>query len=171
MDTADGVIHAVVCQHIRTARRTRIEGRWFADCTGDASVGFLAGADLEVTKEGHMGQSNLFNFTEGTSAEPFPKCLCKDTDPIDNAVGATNKPVAFPRCPWALDLRDPLWVEAHPGSQMDAEIAPHSELVYWQFGPSGDKPPVRPKSAMRFSCTPGPMQSPPVSCRPRPSRD
>ncbi len=44
---------------------------------------------------------------------------------------------------WALDLRDPLWVEAHPGSQMDDEISPHSELVYWQFGPRGDRPPVR----------------------------
>jgi predicted dehydrogenase len=44
---------------------------------------------------------------------------------------------------WALDLRDPIWVEAHPGSQMDGEISPHSELVYWQFGPRGDKPPVR----------------------------
>ena len=44
---------------------------------------------------------------------------------------------------WALDLRDPLWIEAHPGSQMDAEISPHSEMVYWQFGPRGDQPPVR----------------------------
>ncbi len=44
---AAGVIHAVVCQHIRTARRMRIEGRWFADCTGDAAVGFLAGADTK----------------------------------------------------------------------------------------------------------------------------
>ena len=44
---------------------------------------------------------------------------------------------------WALDLRDPLWIEAHPGSQMDAEITPHSELVYWQFGQRGNQPPVR----------------------------
>jgi predicted dehydrogenase len=44
---------------------------------------------------------------------------------------------------WALDLRDPLWIEGRPGSQMDAEISPHSELVYWQFGPRGEQPPVR----------------------------
>ena len=44
---------------------------------------------------------------------------------------------------WALDLRDPLWIEARPGSQMDKEITPHSEMVTWQFGPRGDKPPVR----------------------------
>ena len=44
---------------------------------------------------------------------------------------------------WALDLRDPLWVEAHPGSMMNEEISPHGELCYWQFGQRGDKPPVR----------------------------
>lgn len=44
---------------------------------------------------------------------------------------------------WALDLRDPIWVEAHPGSQMDSEISPHSELVYFQFGPRSNRPPVR----------------------------
>ncbi|HOX03068.1 MAG TPA: Gfo/Idh/MocA family oxidoreductase [Candidatus Paceibacterota bacterium] len=44
---------------------------------------------------------------------------------------------------WALDLRDPLWIEAHPGSQMDAEISPHSEMVYWQFGARGSRPAVR----------------------------
>ncbi len=44
---------------------------------------------------------------------------------------------------WALHLRDPLWIEAHAGSKMDAEISPHSELCYWQFGPRGDQPPVR----------------------------
>lgn len=44
---------------------------------------------------------------------------------------------------WALDLRDPIWVEARPGSHMDAEISPHSEMVHYQFGPRGDQPPVR----------------------------
>jgi len=44
---------------------------------------------------------------------------------------------------WALDLRDPLWVEARPGSMMNEEISPHGELCYWQFGQRGNKPPVR----------------------------
>jgi predicted dehydrogenase len=44
---------------------------------------------------------------------------------------------------WALDLRDPLWVEAHPGSDMNEEISPHSELVSWHFGQRGNRPPVR----------------------------
>ena len=40
VEAKGNVIRAVVCQHIRTARRVRIEGRWFADCTGDGAVGF-----------------------------------------------------------------------------------------------------------------------------------
>ena len=99
VDAADGVIHAVVCQHIRTARRTRIEGRWFADCTGDAAVGFLAGADHEITREQHMGASNLWNLKESATAEPFPRCLCKDLDPIDNSVAETKKAAPFPAAP------------------------------------------------------------------------
>ena len=78
------MLRAVVCQHIRTARRLRIEGRWFADCTGDGTVGFLAGADYEVTRQQHMGASNLWNVAETGAAEPFPKCLCQDNDPLDN---------------------------------------------------------------------------------------
>jgi hypothetical protein len=116
VDAADGVIHAVVCQHIRTARRTRVEGRWFADCTGDAAVGFLAGADNEITREQHMGASNLWNLKKSDTAEPFPKCLCKDLDPIDNAVTESKKAVSFPRCPWAVDLRD----KSFPGRKKSA---------------------------------------------------
>ncbi len=82
VETEGGAIRAVVCQHIRTARRMRIEGRWFADCTGDAAVGFLAGADQETTLKQHMGPSNLWNLQEIATDAPFP------------------------RCPWAVDLHD-----------------------------------------------------------------
>jgi hypothetical protein len=51
-----------------------------ADCTGDGVIGHLAGADFEMTVPGHMGRCNLWH-------------------PKD-----TGKKVAFPRCPWALDL-------------------------------------------------------------------
>ena len=41
---------------------------------------------------------------------------------------------------WALDLKDPHRVHARPGSQMDAEISPHSEMVYWDFAARGEGP-------------------------------
>jgi hypothetical protein len=43
---------------------------------------------------------------------------------------------------WALELRDPVSVEACPAGQTNADIAPHGEVCYYQFGPRGDKPPV-----------------------------
>jgi hypothetical protein len=75
-------IKAVVATNVLTGRRTRFAGRWFVDATGDATVGFLAGADHEVEATGHLGTSNLW-YTEDTGQR-----------------------AAFPRCPWALDLRD-----------------------------------------------------------------
>lgn len=43
---------------------------------------------------------------------------------------------------WALDLFSPISVDARPAGNMDAEIAPHGAICYFQFGPRGDKPPV-----------------------------
>lgn len=43
---------------------------------------------------------------------------------------------------WALDLRDPLSINARAAGQMDAEITPHAEVCYWQFGARGEKAPV-----------------------------
>lgn len=73
-------IKAVLSTNVLTGRRARFEGRWFADCTGDAAIGHLAKADYEMTEKGHMGASNLWYAED------------------------TGKPVPFPRCEWALDL-------------------------------------------------------------------
>ncbi|MCJ7730380.1 MAG: FAD-dependent oxidoreductase, partial [Sedimentisphaerales bacterium] len=77
-------IVSVVAQNVRTAERLRFRGRWFADCTGDGGIGWLAGAEYQMTPDGdgHMGPSNLWNVVD------------------------TSSPVSFPRCPWALDLSD-----------------------------------------------------------------
>ncbi len=82
VETADGAIQAVVAQEIGTGRRWRIAGRWFADCTGDAAIGALAGADFEIEPKGRMGACNLWNVIETPDPQPFP------------------------RYPWALDLAD-----------------------------------------------------------------
>lgn len=44
---------------------------------------------------------------------------------------------------WALDLRDPLSVEAWPGGNMDEEIIPHAKICYYNFGPRQEKPPAK----------------------------
>ena len=44
---------------------------------------------------------------------------------------------------WALDLKDPLTVEARWVGPTDNEIAPHGCMVYYHYGSRGDKPPVK----------------------------
>ncbi|MGI6315314.1 MAG: FAD-dependent oxidoreductase [Christensenellales bacterium] len=53
----------------------------FADCTGDGTVGALAGAEGETTTNGHMGMTNCWYIED------------------------TGTPQSFPACPWAMDLK------------------------------------------------------------------
>jgi hypothetical protein len=80
VEMAGDRIRAVIAENVQTARRTRFAARWFVDSTGDGTVGYLAGADFDFTRKGHMGTSNMW------------------------ALEDTGGPAPFPECPWALDL-------------------------------------------------------------------
>jgi predicted dehydrogenase len=43
---------------------------------------------------------------------------------------------------WALDLHEPLRVEARGAGSMDAEITPHGCIAHYHFGPRGQNPPL-----------------------------
>ncbi len=115
----DRTIRAVIAQEIRTGRRVRLNGRLFADCTGDAVIGELAGADFEMQPQGRLGQCNLWNV-----------CECKDTNALNVAVAEGKAEAPFPRCPWALDLSD----KPFPGR---SKTKPDPEKLggwYWESG-------------------------------------
>ncbi len=84
VETDGGRIVAVIAESTETGRRLRFTGRTFADCTGDGSIGYLAGADWEMTVSDasatRMGRSNLWRFVN------------------------TGASAAFPSVPWALNL-------------------------------------------------------------------
>ncbi|MBE0536481.1 MAG: FAD-dependent oxidoreductase [Phycisphaerae bacterium] len=71
-------IVAVVAESTETGRRLRFTARTFADCTGDGSIGYLAGADWEMTvtdaSATRMGRSNLWRFVNTGAAATFPSC-------------------------------------------------------------------------------------------------
>ena len=117
--TANGRIESVVAQHITSGRRVRVAGRWFADCSGDAALGALAGADFEVHPKGHMGPCNLWNV-----------CECQDTNAINTTTAAASQPQPFPRCPWALDLSD----KPFPGRSPTKPDANKLGGWYWESG-------------------------------------
>ena len=81
-------IRAVLAQEIRTGRRLRIGGRWFADCTGDACIGALAGADFDMQEKNKMGPCNLWNV-----------CECKDTNAINTGTDGVHRGRPLPALP------------------------------------------------------------------------
>lgn len=80
VEVRDNVIEAVLAEDVLTGQRKRFRGRLFADCTGDGCVGYMAGADFDMTVDGHMGRCNLWNVID------------------------TGEPASFPRCGWAVNL-------------------------------------------------------------------
>jgi hypothetical protein len=91
-------IAAVVARDVASGREMRFTAPLFADCTGDGTIGYLAGADYRYGRE-----------SRAETGEP----LAPDT--ADNLVMGTSvmwysedagAPVAFPDCPWALAFND-----------------------------------------------------------------
>lgn len=99
-------ITAVIAQHTVTGRRLRFRARLFADCTGDGCLGVMAGADHEMTLQGHMGRCNLWNVIE------------------------TDRPQPFPNCPWALDLAE----KPFPGRSKERPDPLKLGGWYWESG-------------------------------------
>lgn len=106
VETEKDVIKSITIQSTLTSRQLRLRGKLFSDCTGDATIGFKAGADFEYKVEQLMGSSNLFNVLDVTNKEDVLACECKDKSALAMKceVGDFDQP--FPRCPWALDLSD-----------------------------------------------------------------
>lgn len=80
VETDRGQITAVHAFDTRTSEHSRFTSRFFADCTGHGTLGFLAEADWEMSPDGRMGMSNMWAWDESES------------------------PAEFPETPWALDL-------------------------------------------------------------------
>ena len=148
VEARDGVVRSVVAQHVRTSRRVRLAARWFADCTGDGDIGFLAGAAYEMTPDRHMGTSNLWRVENAGAPEPFPRCLCPDTNALNTATVVSPEPAPFPRCPWAVDLSHKPF-PGRPGSPARAGKDPLNSLGEWFWESGFDRDPISDVEWMR----------------------
>jgi hypothetical protein len=91
-------IVAVIARDIKTSKDLRFSAPLFADCTGDGTIGFLAGADYRMGRESW----------EQTGETLAPK------EPDKMTMGAsvqwysieTEGPSPFPECPWALGFTE-----------------------------------------------------------------
>lgn len=98
-------IVAVTGRNIATNQEVRFTGTYFADCTGDGTLGFLAGADFKMGRESKsetgeaMASEKADEFTLGTSN--LWASLPKDTLS------------SFPLLPWAMQFSDEYHIDQH----------------------------------------------------------
>jgi hypothetical protein len=87
-------ITSVIGRDTRTSKDLRFTAPLFADCTGDGTIGFLAGADYRMGRE--------------SWAETGETLAPKEPDKMTMGASVqwysieTPEPSAFPECPWAL---------------------------------------------------------------------
>ena len=133
-------ITSIVIQHLRTAKHLELKAPYFADCTGDATLGFKAGADYEYKVENLMGSSNLFNVLDATNKEEVLKCECKDKSALALKCEVGNFAQPFPRCPWALDLSDKPFPGRKGVKTFGSEgLQSFANMWYWESGFNKDQ--------------------------------
>lgn len=140
VETAGDEIKSIIIQSTLTSRRFRVKGKLFSDCTGDATIGFKAGADHEYKVEQLMGSSNLFNILDATNKEDVLACECKDKSALAMKCEIGDYDQPFPRCPWALDLTD----KPFPGRKGQKTFGKEglesfANMWYWESGFNKDQ--------------------------------
>ncbi len=96
VEKEDGRITAVVAKEFATGDECRYHGRYFADCTGDANLGFLAGAAYMT------GRETRSEFSENLAPEVPSRLSLGSTMKWHASKGAGE--VSFPECPWAVQF-------------------------------------------------------------------
>ncbi len=95
--TKDGNIRSIIAKDIFTSEEIVIKGSLFADCTGDANLGFMAGADYRMGRESkeETGETQAPEkadmLTMGTSIQWYASDVHEDK---------------FPECPWAIHFTE-----------------------------------------------------------------
>jgi hypothetical protein len=98
-------IIAVTGRDIATNQETRFAGTYFSDCTGDGTIGYLAGAEFR------MGRESKAETKESLAAEK-PDSFTLGTSnlwasvPVDSAT-------TFPATPWAMQFSDEYHIDSY----------------------------------------------------------
>jgi hypothetical protein len=72
LEMKDGAIATAKVLEVESGRIKRINGKFFADCTGHGFIGQWAGADTTMTEKGRMGMSNMWMWENTESPTTFP---------------------------------------------------------------------------------------------------
>jgi hypothetical protein len=91
-------ITAVIAQDIQKGTQSRFAAPLFADCTGDGTLGYLAGADFR------MGRESKAETGESLAPEVPDKMTMGAS--VQWYSIESDKPSRFPDCPWALQFNE-----------------------------------------------------------------
>jgi len=119
----NGRIRAVISRNTRTGESSGFSASWFVDCTGDGTVGYLAGADWRMGREA-KGETN-------EPDAPATADMITMGASVQWYAGKADGDAAFPTRPWMLKgfneancsphLRGDWWWEAGLGRDQIAE--------------------------------------------------
>jgi hypothetical protein len=131
---APGEIQSVEGLQLRSEKLITFTGRLFIDCTGDGTVGFLAGAAFRVGREARS-EFNEPQAPEAADRQTMGATLLFTT--VDR-----GHPVPFKRPEWALDVSrlSTLTVPAHQGARTFDRLLDGSYFGPWwaEYGGAGD---------------------------------
>jgi hypothetical protein len=106
--TMNGTIESVIARNIENGSEIRFDGSYFADCTGDANLGFLAGAEYregsELQSETGESKAPLTDTAQVLGASIFWYC------------DSTAEKSSFPECSWAMQFNEESCQHALQGS-------------------------------------------------------
>lgn len=132
----DNRVESIVIESTLTGKQKKLTGQLLADCTGDATIGYQAGADHEYEFSADnplMGSSNLFNVLDASEEKEVLQCECKDKSALMSQYQLGNFEQPFPRCPWALDLSDKPF-PGRDGTGDKAALEDFANKWYWESG-------------------------------------
>lgn len=98
VETAGGRILSVTARHTGTGEAIRLRAPLFADCTGDGTVGFLAGADYAYGREGKA------DYGEPSAPETADRQVLGASVQWNSRV--TDAPSPFPEFDYGLSFSD-----------------------------------------------------------------
>lgn len=89
-------VAAVVATHVDDYTTIRIEGRLFADCTGDGALGVLAGAEWHMGRDpkSRYGEPSAPETADGITLGASVQWYCLEAD----------RPMPFPDIDWGLPI-------------------------------------------------------------------
>ena len=91
-------IRSVIAKHIETGQEQRFEAPLFSDCTGDGTIGYLAGADYR------MGRESRDEFGESTAPEKADKMTMGAS--VQWYSVDDKKPSSFPAFSYGVEFND-----------------------------------------------------------------